>query len=412
MLKNNKLVMALDIGSSKIVCAVGEVSQTGKVTICHWHEEPSLGWRKGNVNDVVLASSSLISTVGNAKFAVGDVNIVRVGFSSHALNISRQKSELSFYVEHRITDEDINVVIEMLRIKATRENYRVLHVIPVGFYIDNQSVKQPHNKIGKCFAIEAIVIAVVSDTVDNLLIVLELAGIKVKEVILSCFSSADAVLNATEKEFGAIYVDIGGQTTGIAVYSHGYLKDIVVLPVGSDHITSDLAVGLGISLANAERIKLALGIAPEVLTAEEMEVESLKATEMKRVSCRLAVDIIGARVSEILVMVKENIERISCKGLIPTGIIMGGGGSMLSGLVQLAEKQLDMPVRMTVPEVYIKPGVKIEAISWGVIGLIKFRDLTNLENTSSGRQKLYTSHKVMTSAGWLKKFKSWAAVKK
>ena len=415
MLKyNEQLIMALDIGSSKTVCAVGEVSQTGRVTLLGWHEEPSLCWRKGNVNDAELATASLRNIVEAVQFAAGGVPyVVRVGFSSHALSISWQKSEVSFSdAEHRMTVEDIDGALKMLRTMAARENYNILHIIPTGYYVDNQLIKEPLNQIGKCLAIEAMVIAVVSDTVDNLLMLLKLAGIKVKEVILSCLASADAVLNATEKEFGVVYVDIGGQTTGIAVYSQGFLKDIVVLPVGSDYITRDLAVGLGMSLANAERIKLALGVAPEVITAEEIEVESLKGTEMKRVSCRLAVDIIEARVNEILTMIRENVEIIGCKGLIPTGIVMGGGGSMLSGLVQLSEKQLGMPVRMTAPEVYIKPGVKIDGIiGWGAVGLIKFRDCTKFENNSAGRQKPYTSQKPITSAGLLDKLKSWAVKK-
>ena len=415
MLKYNEhLIMALDIGSSKTVCAVGEVSQTGKIMLSGWHEEPSLGWRKGNVNDVELAIASLRNIVEAVQFAANGVPyVVRVGFSSHTLNISWHKSEVYFRdIGHRMTGEDVDAAFKMLRARAIRENYRILHIIPNGFFIDNQLVKEPLNQIGKCLAIEAMVIAVVSDTVDNLLMLLNLAGIKVRDVILSCLASADAVLNATEKEFGAVYVDIGAQTTGITVYSHGYIKDIVVLPVGSNYITGDLAVGLGISLANAERIKLALGVAPEITSEEEIEVASLKGTEMKRVSCRLAVDIIEARVNEILEMIRENVEMISCKGLIPIGIVMGGGGSMLSGLVQLAEKQLDMPVRMTAPEVYIKPGVKIDSIiGWGAVGLIKFRDCTKFQNDSAGRQKPYNSHKPITSAGLLGKLKSWAVKK-
>ena len=411
MLKyNEQLIMALDIGASKTVCAVGEVSQTGRVTLWGWHEEPSLGWRKGNINDIELAAASLRNIVETVQSAIGSLSyVVRVGFSSPALNITRHKSEGHFGdAGHRMTGEDINEVLKMLKNTANRENYKILHVIPVAFYIDNQSVKEPLNKIGKCLAIEAMVIAVVSDTIDNLLMLLNLAGIKVKEVILSCLASVDVVLNATEKEFGTVYVDIGGQTTGIAVYSRGYLIDMVVLPGGSDYITGDLAVGLGISLANAERIKLALGVVPGVMIAEEIEVESLKGTEMKQVSCRLAVDIIEARVNEILAMIKENVETISSKGLMLTGMVMSGGGSLLSGLVPLAEKRLDMSVRMTAPEVYIKSGVKIDGISWGVVGLIKFRDCTKFEKPLLHRQKPCKLHKLLTSVGLLNKLKLWS----
>jgi cell division protein FtsA len=401
---NDQLIMALEIGSTKTVCAVGKLSHAGRLSILGYHEESSISWRKGRIDDNELAIRFFRNVVEAVQHSTGGrPYVVHVGMANHELYITRQNFKHVFSeTAHRISEEDICFVFQMLKALAARENNRIIHVVPTGFYIDNQLVKEPLDLSGKCFSIEAIVISMNTEALDNLLMLLKLAGIKVKEVILGSLASADAVLNATEKEFGSVYVDIGGQTTAIVVYSHGFLQDVVVLPVGSNYITGDLAFGLGISYTAAEYLKLELGLTPVRNLAEEIEVKS--GSELKRVSARLILDIIEARINEILDLIKKNIEIYNCEGLIKTGFVFGGGGAKLAGLVDYAEKHLDMPVRVTGPDAYLDAGTSTEAVSLGVIGLIRFR-----ENQSLLPAKPDTSNILGT--GWLEKIKLWAVKK-
>ncbi|WP_066634790.1 cell division protein FtsA [Desulfolucanica intricata] len=408
MPKNNEqLIMGLDVGASKITCAIGVVSSTGRITIWDAKEAPSLGWRKGTVIDADLAAVSLREAINPLRFTAGvEAASIQVGFSPQAIDTYRIKTAIPIVGrEHRVTDDDIWEALTVIKKQTVLENRAILHMVPIEYYIDNQLVIEPLGKKGKILTVETIIITTPAEIVDNLINIVQQAGINVKETTLSSLASSEVLLNATDKEFGTVYVDVGGQTTDIAVYNRGLLKGVAVLPIGSDHITSDLAIGLRTSLACAERIKLQYGIQPDFSTGGVVEIDALTGGNKSSISCRIVVEIIEARVNEMLALIREAIASINHNGFVPSGIILGGRGALLPGLVEFAEKGLSLPVRLRKPQVYLKPGTKIDTTAYSAaIGLIKYRSVY-IRDKSSRHTRSFNSPLDLSSL--MGKFKTW-----
>lgn len=255
--------------------------------------------------------------------------------------------------DQEITQDDVERVLQAARVIALPHDRKIIHVIPRQFIVDgNDNILDPVGMMGARLEVETHIVTINNSAVQNLLKCCEKAGFHVHEVFLNSLTSGEAVLFPAEKELGVVVVDIGGGTTDIALFEQGSLWFTSVLPVGGDHITSDLAVGLRTPLNQAEIIKKEFGCAIPSLSSENelVEVPSVGGKDVCRVSKKMIANIIQPRLQEILGMVKNKIETSGYQGMLPGGIVLTGGTALMEGIVELAANELKMPVRVGYPE--------------------------------------------------------------
>ncbi|WP_027717339.1 cell division protein FtsA [Desulfovirgula thermocuniculi] len=347
-------VAGLDIGTSRVVAAVARSAAPGRspvVGAC-----PSLGVRKGVVVDVDGVARAVRQAVDLAARAAGvRVDAVHVGFSGQGVNVLTRRAEVPLGPQGRVTAGDVADALQMLRCADVPPGRIVLQVLPVEFSLDGVPFKG--NPVGRrCsrLVLEARVITADSQLVERLIEGVTKAGLKAVEVIPGPVVAAEGVLRAAEKELGAALVDMGGGTTAVALFKGGALRDMAVIPVGGDHITADLAIGLRTSLGEAEEIKRGLGLEPRAGAGLAGE----KGRDAGGVPVRagtpfLAGDglqaagqIVAFRVQEILELVRETLGRLAGGPELPGGVVLCGGGSLLRGLAERAPGVLGLPVRV------------------------------------------------------------------
>ncbi len=236
---------------------------------------------------------------------------------------------------------------------AIPHNREIIHVIQRGFIVDGQDgIHTPVGMHGYRLEVEAHIITASESTVENLRQAVEAAGVQVSQFVLNPLASAEVVLSETERQMGAVVCDIGGGTTDLAIYIDGDVWHTMVLAVGGNHITSDIAHGLRLPVSQAEETKIQHGhaLASQVGEDEIFTVRSFGEQQASKVNRKELADIIEARVEEIFELVLAEIKRSGYDGLLPAGVVLTGGACLLPGTCQLASKVLNLPVRIALPE--------------------------------------------------------------
>ncbi len=343
-----EVVAGLDVGTSSmvaVVARVGDSERAAGVGCC-----PSLGMRKGIVIDVEGVAQSVRRAVEMAQEAAGvRISTICVGFSGHGVNVLTKYADISIGQGGRITTGDVADLMEILRLVEVPAGRRVLQVVPVEFAVDGVPMKDnPVGCRGSKLSLKARVVTVDSQLVDQLVAGVELTGLRVEEVVVNPLLVAQGVLNTVERELGAALVDLGGGTTAVTVFKSGTLVDMAVIPVGGEHITSDLAIGVRTSLEAAEKVKREVGLLPQ--EAVYVELPSMGGLSSRRASLSTIKQIIESRVLEILDLVKQTIDRLARGEVLPGGILLTGGGSCLKGMAELASRVLQLPVRVATEE--------------------------------------------------------------
>lgn len=255
-----------------------------------------------------------------------------------------------------ITTEDMERAIEAARALSVPTNYEILHVIPIKFTVDNQEdIKDPVGMSGIRLEVEALIIQVMSSQVKNLTKSVYRTGLDIEDLILSPLAAAEAVISSKQKELGVAVISLGASTTGLSVYEEGRLIHAAVLPVGSEHITSDIAIGLRCPINLADRVKLEYGNAnPDNFNSrDQVDISELAKEEnvnddIKNISRKYVAEIIQARVEEIFEKVDDELKKIDRSGMLPAGVILVGGGAKLAGLVETAKEKLRLPAAVGV----------------------------------------------------------------
>jgi cell division protein FtsA len=340
---------AIDVGTTKVCTIVGEVAGTGETRVLGVGTAPAAGLSKGSVDNIREATDSIRASVDKAERASG-VRIIsgHVGISGVHVQSLNNRGIVAVPDRARpISRDDIARALEGAKIISVPTNREVLHVLPRYFVVDGQDcVSDPLGMYGQRLDVEAHIITVASSAIANVTKVVHDAGVQVDQVVLQPLAAAAAVLSAEEKRQGVILADIGGGATDICVFVDGAPFHSAAVPVGGNHITRDLVVGLRCPYQSAEDAKIAHGHALPSAVAEE---EAFGAERRRVYSRQRICEIVQARCEEILEMaVSEAMKSVDLK-VVSAGLVLTGGSARLPGIDLLAEQVTGLPARVGYP---------------------------------------------------------------
>ena len=352
MAKQREILVGLDIGTAKIACIIGEMTDEG-IDIIGIGSHPSTGLRKGVVINIDATINSIKKAVEEAELMAGcEVHTVYAGiagghikgFNSHGIVAVKDK-------EVRLAD--LARVVDAARAVAIPMDREVIHVIPQEYIIDEQDgIREPLGMAGVRLEAKVHIVTGSVTSAQNIVKCANACGLNVSDIVLEQLASSEAVLSEDEKELGVAVVDVGGGTTDIAIFSGGALVHTAVLSVGGNHLTNDIAVGLRTPMAEAERIKQRYGCAmtSRVAPDETIEVPSVGGRPPRVLSRQILSKIIEPRCEEIFAFVSREIKNSGYEDLIASGVVITGGTTILEHMPELAEEVLGMPVRRGLPK--------------------------------------------------------------
>lgn len=350
-----EVYIGLDIGSTKVACVVG-LNEEGAATpsVIGVGVAPTSGMRKGVVVDVEDTVSSITAAVDEAE-RISGVAIDHATISIDGAHVSSMNSKGVIAVgraDQEITTDDLRRAEEAATAVHLPPNREILQVFPREFIVDDQTnVKDPVGMHGVRLEVETHIITGATPAIKNLSRSIYQAGVDIEGQVLVPLAAARAVLSKRQKELGVALVDIGGGTTGVAVFEEGDVLFSSVIPIGSGHITNDLAIGLRTNIDTAEKIKLKYIKAHpgKALATEKIQIEELGSDDGV-VSRRELNKIVGARLDEIFQMVADELRKAGKDTLLPAGIVLTGGGAKMSGIEEFAKQALNLPVIVGQPE--------------------------------------------------------------
>ncbi|MDE0343773.1 MAG: cell division protein FtsA [Deltaproteobacteria bacterium] len=351
MAKKNNLVVGLDIGTHKICAVVGEQTEQGpEVVGVGIH--PSNGLRKGVVINVEATIEGIKKAVEEAEIMAGcEINTVFAGIAGG--HIRGFNSQGVVAVKNReVADADVDRVIDAAKAVAIPLDQEVLHVLPQEFALDGQGgIQEPRGMAGVRLEASVHIVTGAVAAAQNIIKCCNRTGLNVADFVLEPLASADATLTQEERELGVALVDMGGGTTDIALFHGGSVKHTAVLSVGGNHLTSDIAAGLHAPMAAAEQLKQRYGaVGPDVVNRNEMlEVPSVGGRSPRTVSRQVLCEIIEPRLEEVFHLVHRELTKSGYARQVVSGIVMTGGSTLLPGMVEMAERIFDVPVRQGVP---------------------------------------------------------------
>jgi len=379
--KKSELITGIDIGSTAIRVAVGQYVTDGKgegeLRIIGAVEVASTGVSKGVINSIEEAISSVSHSLEQIERLIGSpIEHTWVGITGSHVISQESKGVISVAkTDGEISGEDMERAIEAARMIVTPLNYEIMHVIPRSFIVDGQTgIKDPVGMTGMRLEVNTQIIHGLSSHLKNVHKTIYRTGIGIDDVVLSIVATGDVVSTAKQKELGVAVVNIGGSITSMVVYEGGDIIHSAVLPVGSEHITNDLALGLRTSINVAERVKIQYGSCnPKTVDKKNKIVINGSDDTEELVTLRYISEIVDARVSEILEMIDKELDSIGRSGLLPAGAIFTGGGSKITGLTELAKNILRLPVILGYPIDIQSISPKSNDLSFvSAIGLVKW----------------------------------------
>jgi cell division protein FtsA len=313
--------------------------------------------RKGVVVDLDATTRAIEESADKAERMAG-VKIAGVVVGVSGEHVASQNSRGVVAVsrtDHEIAEPDVSRVVEAARMAAIPASDReIIHLLPRDFVIDGQDgVKNPIGMYGTRLEVEAHIVTGASTLLANLLKCVQRAGLEIEDLVLEPLASGEAVLTQAERDLGVALADVGGGTSSIGIFTGGGLCYAAVLPVGGSHITNDVAVGLRTPIAEAEKLKVRHGCATagQAADGESIEVFHIGTREPRILPRRALCEIIEPRLAEILAMIKAQIKRSGYAHLIPAGVVLTGGSSLLCGIGEMAGDRLDLPARVGAPNV-------------------------------------------------------------
>ncbi len=353
-----EIFTGLDVGSYAVRVAVGKLvpSADGKeqIHIVGAVEVPSSGISKGTVTNLEDVVSSISRALEQAERITGlPLNKAWVGISGSHIISQESRGVIGVgRTDGEIRDEDVERSIEAARTVATPTNYEIIHVIPKSFIVDGQrGVKDPVGMSGIRLEVDALIIQGLGSQIKNLTKSVYRTGLDIEDLVFSVLATAEAVVSERQKELGVCVVNVGASTTSLVIYEEGDILHTAVLPIGSDHVTSDIAIGLRTSIDVAEQIKLryATCLSKDVSKKDEINLAELGSPEDERVGAKFVAEITEARVTEIFEHVDKELQKIDRSGMLPAGVILTGGGSKLAGMLDVGKSTLRLPLSLGTP---------------------------------------------------------------
>lgn len=405
------IVVGIDIGTSKICTLVARIENGNNLRILGVGIEPSQGIRKGNVTDINAALESIARSIEKAERTSGfEINSALVSLAGSQVSSINSRGVVG--ISGRVIDQDdVYRALDSAQAVAIPHNREIIHVIQRGFIIDGQDgIRQPIGMHGFRLEVEAHIITAAASTVENLRQCVSKAGIEVTQFVLNPLAAGEAVLAETERSMGVAVVDLGGGTTDMAIYINGDVWHTNVMSVGGSHVTSDIAQGLRLPLEMAEEVKLQHGnaVLEDIGEDESFNIVSFGSDQSTKVNRRELVDIIEARMEEIFMLVDQEIKHSGYDGMLPAGLVLTGGGSLMPGVRKLATRVTGLPARIGKPEKMVGLTDQISSPAFATsVGLLQWAILMSETNQVGierpGKASKTTDSKADGFRKWMKK---------
>ncbi|HJY87320.1 MAG TPA: cell division protein FtsA [Candidatus Acidoferrales bacterium] len=352
-MKKDRYLVGLDIGSTKTCVLIGELEEEGVKFLALGAAE-SKGLRKGLIVNLDATVSSIRHAVEEAESVAGvPVESAVLGVAGSLIRGVNSHGGITLGPRPKdIQREDIRRAVDAARSVTLPEDRTILHVLPQEFLLDAQdNIRDPLGMVGQRLEVNVHIVTAPAAATQNLVAAVNRAGVLVADTVLELLAAAEVCLTQDEREMGCCLVDIGGGTTEIMVYGGGVVRHTAAIPVGGDHFTNDLAVGLRTPIPEAEKIKRQQACAwGELLGKDQaIEIASVGDRPPRTVYARMLCEIVEARAQELLALLRDELKREGLDTLIPAGLVFAGGGSRLRGLVETAERMLALPVRFVTP---------------------------------------------------------------
>ncbi|MRX27418.1 cell division protein FtsA [Kangiella sp. HZ709] len=348
-----RLIVGLDIGTSKVVAIVGEVSADDSVDIIGIGSHPSRGLKKGVVVNIESTVASIQRAIEEAELMAGcQIHSVYTGIAGSHIK-SLNSHGIVAIKDNEVGSSDVERVIDAAKAVAIPADQKILHVLPQEFIIDNQEgIREPVGMSGVRLEAKVHMVTGAVSAAQNITKCVARCGLDTEDVILEQLASSYAVLTDDEKELGVCLIDIGGGTTDIAIFTGGAIRHTAVIPIAGDQVTNDIAVALRTPTQFAEEIKIKYACALRQLINQDetIEVPSVGDRDPRRLSRQILADVVEPRYSELFELVQAEIRRSGFESIIAAGMVITGGGSKMEGVIELAEEVFHMPVRQGMPQ--------------------------------------------------------------
>jgi len=347
------LIVGLDIGTSKVVAIVCEITHNDKIEIVGIGSHPSRGLKKGVVVNIESTVQSIQRAVEEAELMAGcEIHSVYAGIAGSHIR-SLNSHGIVAIRDNEITASDVERVIDAARAVAIPADQKILHILPQEFIIDNQEgIKEPIGMSGVRLEAKVHMVTGAVSAAQNIIKCVRRCGLEVDDIILEQLASSHAVLTEDEKELGICLVDIGGGTTDIAVFTDGSIRHTAVIPIAGDQVTNDIAVALRTPTQYAEEIKVKYGCALTQLAnpEETIEVPSVGDRAARRLARQTLAEVIEPRYEELFTLIQAELRRSGFEDLIAAGVVLTGGSAKMEGVIDLAEEIFHAPVRLGLPQ--------------------------------------------------------------
>jgi cell division protein FtsA len=375
--KKDKYLIGLDIGSTKTSALIAEIDDD-QVKFLALGAAESKGLRKGLIVNLDATVSSIRRAVEEAEGVANvPVESALIGVAgSHVRGVNSRGGVTLGHRPRDIEREDVRRAIDAARNISLPEDREVLHVLPHEFLVDAQEgIRDPVGMIGQRLETNVHLVTSSVAATQNLVTAANRAGILISDTVLEPLASAESCLTQDERDLGVCLLDIGGGTTELIVYGGGVVRHTSAVPVGGDHFTNDLAVGLRTPIPEAERIKRHHGCAAASMLHEDgaIEIASVGDRPPRTIFARMLTDILEPRANELLALIRDDLQRAGLDKQIPAGFVLAGGGARLHGLLELAEQTFHLPVRIAEPKGLVDLPEQVAQPEYAtVVGLVMY----------------------------------------
>ncbi len=351
--QEKNLLVGLDIGTSKVVAIVGELSPEGTIEVVGVGSHPSRGLKKGVVVNIESTVQSIQRAVEEAELMAGcEIRSVYAGIAGSHIR-SLNSHGIVAIRDNEVTHSDVERVIDAARAVAIPADQKILHILPQEFIIDGQEgIREPVGMSGVRLEARVHMVTGAVSAAQNIVKCVRRCGLEVDDIILQQLASSYAVLTEDEKDLGVCLCDVGGGTTDIAVYAHGAIHHSAVIPIAGDQVTNDIAVALRTPTHHAEdlKIKFACALTQLANPDETIEVPSVGDRPPRRLVRQTLAEVVEPRYEELFSLVAAELKRSGFESMIAAGVVLTGGGAKMEGAIELAEEVFNMPVRLGTPQ--------------------------------------------------------------
>jgi cell division protein FtsA len=351
--QDKRMIVGLDIGTSKVVAIVGEIGLDGGIEVVGIGSHPSKGMKKGVVVNIESTVQSIQRAVEEAELMAGcQIHSVYVGIAGSHIR-SLNSHGIVAIKDKEVYAHDLERVIDAAQAVAIPADQKILHILPQEYVIDNQEgIKEPMGMSGVRLEAKVHLVTCAVNAAQNIEKCIRRCGLDVEEIILEQLASSYSILTEDERELGVCLVDIGGGTTDIAIFTEGSIRHTGVIPIAGDQVTNDIAMALRTPTQHAEEIKIKYACALTQLAGadETIKVPSVGDRPPRDLSRQALAEVVEPRYDELFTLVQAELRRSGFEDMVPAGIVLTGGTSKMEGVVELAEEIFHMPVRVGYPQ--------------------------------------------------------------